>query len=64
MCDTLNDKLTNIYLTVAKEITKSPLKDYMRVLRTILKDVRPSDKFDNPYLIIPWVTNDISEHLC
>ena len=29
-----------------------------------LKDVRPSDKFDNPYLIIPWVTNDNSEHLC
>ena len=28
------------------------------------KDVRPSDKFDNPYLIIPWVTNDNSEHLC
>ena len=29
-----------------------------------LKDVRPSDKFDNPYLILPWVTNDNSEHLC
>ena len=29
-----------------------------------IKDVRPSDKFDNPYLIIPWVTNDNSEHLC
>ena len=29
-----------------------------------LKDVRPSDKFGNPYLIIPWVTNDNSEHLC
>ena len=28
------------------------------------KDFRPSDKFDNPYLIIPWVTNDNSEHLC
>ena len=30
----------------------------------ILKDVRPSDKFDNPYLIIPSVTNDNSEDLC
>ena len=29
-----------------------------------LKDSQPSDKFDNPYLIIPWVTNDNSEHLC
>ena len=29
----------------------------------VLKDVRPSDKFDNPYLIIPSVTNDNSEHL-
>ena len=29
-----------------------------------LKDFRPSDKFDNHYLIIPWVTNDNSEHLC
>ena len=28
-----------------------------------IKDVRPSDKFDNPYLIIPWVTNDNSGHL-
>ena len=28
------------------------------------KDFPPSDKFDNPYLIIPWVTNDNSEHLC
>ena len=25
---------------------------------------QPSDKFDNPYLIIPWVTKDNSEHLC
>ena len=33
-------------------------------LRNCFKDVRPSDKFDNPYLIIPWVTNDNSEHLC
>ena len=31
---------------------------------TLLKDFRPSDKFDDPYLIIPWVTNDNSEHLC
>ena len=29
-----------------------------------IKDVRPSDKFDNPYLMIPWVTNDNSEHFC
>ena len=29
-----------------------------------VKDFRPSDKFDNPYLIIPWVTNDNGEHLC
>ena len=28
------------------------------------KDFRPSDKFDNPYLIIPWVTNDNIEHMC
>ena len=30
----------------------------------IFKDFRPSDKFDNPYLIIPWLTNDISENVC
>ena len=28
------------------------------------KDFRPFDNFDNPYLIISWVTNDNSEHLC
>ena len=28
------------------------------------KDFRPSDKFDNSNLIIPWVNNDNSEHLC
>ena len=28
------------------------------------KDFWPSDKYDNPYLIIPFVTNDNSEHLC
>ena len=27
-------------------------------------DFQTSDKFDNTYLIIPWVTNDNSEHLC
>ena len=30
----------------------------------LVKDVRPSDKFDNPYLIIPWVTNDNSKDWC
>ena len=30
----------------------------------LLKDFRPSDKFDNPYLIITWVTNDNIEHIC
>ena len=29
-----------------------------------IKDFRPSDKFDNLNLIIPWVNNDNSEHLC
>ena len=28
------------------------------------KDFQSSGKFDNPYLIIPWITNDNSEHLC
>ena len=28
-----------------------------------LKDFRPSDKFDNPFLLILWVINDNSEHL-
>ena len=29
-----------------------------------LKDFRPSDKFDNPYLRTPWVTNDNNGQLC
>ena len=29
-----------------------------------VKDFRPSDKFDNPYLTIPRVTSNNSEHLC
>ena len=29
-----------------------------------IKDFRPSDQFDNPYLTIPQVTNDNSDHLC
>ena len=33
-------------------------------MKIIVKDFRPSDKFDNPYMIILWVTNDNSEHLC
>ena len=28
-----------------------------------VKDFRPSDKIDNPYLTIPKVTNDNSKHL-
>ena len=30
----------------------------------MIKDFRPSDEFDNPYLIILSETNDNSEHLC
>ena len=28
------------------------------------KGTQPSDKFDNPSLINPWVTNDNSVHVC
>ena len=28
-----------------------------------IKDFQLSDKFDNPYLMIPWVANDNSEQL-
>ena len=37
-----------------------------KILKIVFKcnDCRPSDNFDNPYLIIPWVTNDNSDHLC
>ena len=34
------------------------------IILDLLKDFRPSDKFDNPYLTIPRVTNDNREHLC
>ena len=49
-------------MVILFQVTKE-INDVERRLRNI-KDVRPSDKFDNPYLIIPWVTNDNSEHLC
>ena len=35
-----------------------------QITMKMLKDFWPFIKFDNPYLIIPWVTDNNSEHLC
>ena len=34
------------------------------IILDLRKDFRPSDKFGNPYLTIPRVTSNNSEHLC
>ena len=34
------------------------------IIQHKIKDIRPSAKFDNPYLTIPLVSNDNNEHLC
>ena len=44
-------------------IIKKKLLEICRLNDTI-KDFLPSDKFDNPILLIPWVINNNSEYLC
>ena len=51
-------------LTIKAEHFEVMLIKITYAFKIIIKDFRPSHKFDNPYLIIPWVTNDNSEHLC
>ena len=47
-----------------EKVSVSRRKQNFAFFYEYVKDFRPSDNFDNPYLIIHWVANDNSEHFC
>ena len=53
---------TNVQIYDTNPYSAGTSNPFENVLNITVKGIRPSDKFDNPYLKIPWVANDNSVH--